>query len=548
MCLSVLPSRHPSLRSLPILAFALWVAAVPAWAQEGREALDKATELQLSAQSTDDLEEVAQLCEKALKAGLPEADQGFAKQLASSALLQVSERLAAGALNPQPHPRWPLLRQAALQRLERALEYSPELGEAHLLVVKLHMLPDGDRDRALKAANGAVDAFAKERSDLVESLLLRAKLQMEAKDRLADIERVIELDGKNTEAWRTLAAHYFAEDKPEEALKAFRKVIEIDPDNVTARLALAETLASMDRADEAQAEIDKVIKDHPDAAQAFLVRGQLLTSQEKYDEAIDALSQAIKLDRDNFRALLFRAELRLVTDDLKGARRDADAVLRASPGLVAGYLMRARIRAADDDATGAIEDLELVIENSRNPPSDWVMQLAAYYSMDEQPRKAIRLMGKVIDAEPENWQALRTRGDTLLSIGKHKEAVADYEAALKLANEESGLLNNLAWVLSTSPMDDVRDGERAIKLATKACELTDYKEAHILSTLASGYAETGDFETAKKWSAKAVERGEGEMKEQLEQELKSYQEGKPWRELQEQKEKIQTPPGGLLET
>ena len=71
------------------------------------------------------------------------------------------------------------------------------------------------------------------------------------------------------------------------------------------------------------------------------------------------------------------------------------------------------------------------------------------------------------------------------------------------APEESGLLNNLAWVLATSPNDKVRDGKRSIELATKACELTEYKEAHILSTLASGYAEEGDFETAKKWSAKA---------------------------------------------
>ena len=541
------PSRHPILRSAWMLAFASLIAA-PVFAQEGRDALDKATELQLSARSPEELEEVAELCEKALKTGLPESDHEFAKQLASSALLQVSERLAGGALGTPPHPRWPLLRQAAMQRLERALTHSPKLGEAHLLVVKLQMMPQGDRDRALKAANGAVDAFAQERALLIESLLLRAKLQKEPKERLADIERVIELDANNTEAWRTLAAHHFSEDKPEEALKAFRKLIEIDPENVTARLALAEALASMDREEEANAEVDKVIKDHPDAAQAFLLRGQFLTSQEKYKEAIDALSKAIKLEPDNFRALLFRAELRLVTDDLEGARKDADAVLRASPGLVAGYLMRARIRAADEDATGAIEDLELVIENSRNPPTDWVLQLAAYYSLDEQPRKAIKLMGKVIDAEPENWQALRTRGDTLLSIGKHKEAVADYEAALKLQKDNSGLLNNLAWVLSTSPMDDVRNAERAIELATKACELTEYKEAHILSTLASSYAEKGDFENARKWSAKAVELGEGDMKEQLEQELKSYKEEKPWRELQEQKEKINTPPGGLLET
>ena len=38
------------------------------------------------------------------------------------------------------------------------------------------------------------------------------------------------------------------------------------------------------------------------------------------------------------------------------------------------------------------------------------------------------------------------------------------------------------------------------------------------------------------------------MKEQLKQELENYEKGKPWRELQEQKEKVTTPPSGLLET
>jgi tetratricopeptide (TPR) repeat protein len=133
--------------------------------------------------------------------------------------------------------------------------------------------------------------------------------------------------------------------------------------------------------------------------------------------------------------------------------------------------------------------------------------------------------------------ALRARGDAYLSTSKQAEAIADFEAALKIHQESDGLYNNLAWVLATSPDDKLRDGKRAIELATKACELTEYKEAHILSTLASGYAETGDWENAIKWSTKAVELGDETEIEQLKQELKSYEEKKPWRELQNVKEK-----------
>jgi Tfp pilus assembly protein PilF len=126
-------------------------------------------------------------------------------------------------------------------------------------------------------------------------------------------------------------------------------------------------------------------------------------------------------------------------------------------------------------------------------------------------------------------------------MGKHIDAAQDYERAYEIDPEDSALLNNFSWLLSTSPDDEVRDGERAIELAMKAAELTDFQKAHILSTLAAGYAETGDFDKAREWSTKAVElAAEGEQKENLSKELESYQEDKPWRERQEEKDRDET--------
>jgi len=116
--------------------------------------------------------------------------------------------------------------------------------------------------------------------------------------------------------------------------------------------------------------------------------------------------------------------------------------------------------------------------------------------------------------------------------------LADLEKALALEPDESGVLNNLAWLLATSPDDAIRDGKRAIELARKACEETNWKQAHIISTLAAGYAEAGDFAEARKYSQQAVE-SEGsspEVKKQLEGELASYVAEKAWREKQEQEE------------
>ena len=105
--------------------------------------------------------------------------------------------------------------------------------------------------------------------------------------------------------------------------------------------------------------------------------------------------------------------------------------------------------------------------------------------------------------------------------------------------ERSGILNNLSWTLSTSLAPEVRDGKRALELGIEACELTEYKKPHILSTLAAAYAETGQFDKAIEWSEKAVELGKESHEPQLEQleaELESYRKKEPWREKTEAKQ------------
>ena len=139
-----------------------------------------------------------------------------------------------------------------------------------------------------------------------------------------------------------------------------------------------------------------------------------------------------------------------------------------------------------------------------------------------------------MDADPQNGVALRGRADAYLNVGEHRKAVADYEVVVKMYADDSGILNNFAWVLATSPEDEIRNGKRAVEMGLKACELTQYQQAHILSTLAAAYAETGDFENAVKWSQKSVDLGDPDIQEQLKQELDSYQQKKPWREKKEE--------------
>jgi hypothetical protein len=90
---------------------------------------------------------------------------------------------------------------------------------------------------------------------------------------------------------------------------------------------------------------------------------------------------------------------------------------------------------------------------------------------------------------------------------------------------------NFAWILATCPEGKVRDGKRAIQMATKACELTDWKSGRELSILAAAYAENGQFDEAVRYQTKALEDPvyRGPAGDGFRKRLELYQQKKPYR-------------------
>ncbi|MCG8585441.1 MAG: tetratricopeptide repeat protein [Pirellulales bacterium] len=525
-----------TLAAFSVLAFAVCNKASAEDA--GMEDLQKAIDAKLTANNVVELGQVVEHCRSAIDRGLDKENEALAKQLLAATLVERATFVSRAILETDtPSSRWPELRRIALSDLERAINHVPELANAHLLIARLNALPRGDAERARKAVDRAIELAADDPHAKVKALLIRGALVEKPEDKLADFDLALELVPKHIEALRTRGSYYLGKEDYDKALADFDKAIEVDPSDSESHEARGLALSLMDREEDALKSFERAAELDPKSTSPLIYRARLLATQEKTKKAIEQLDKVLEKSPDRLDARLLRARLYHLEEQDDKALADVDEILSKRPGLIAALQLRAAIWAAKGEMRKAIGSLEQLV---RLVPDDDRMkqQLGMYYISDKQHGKAIELFTKLLAKKPDDWVALRTRADALLNVGRQKEAKADYEEALKLNAESSGILNNLAWVMATSPDDSLRDGKRAIELATKACELTEYEAPHILSTLGAAYAEVGDWKNAKKWSAKAVELGkeDEEQLKQLKDELKSYEAKKPWRELQDDPE------------
>ena len=519
---------------LVLLALATPLAAQDAPEVEaGQEALDQAVDIKLSASSYRDLTQVIGLCQQAIRKGLGDENREIADRLMASAYFQRGSIVGEAIFTTQPPPAdWRQMRQLALVDLQKALDYKADLQDALLLVGQLESLPEGDRKHAVEVLEQAAK-LGDDTAKKAEALMRLAAIHPDLDRKRAALEEASELLPNDARLLRAQAEISMATNQNEKALLELDKALEIDPKNVPTLEARAAVLAMLKRYDDALAAYDRIIQIDPDTAGHYLLRARVNLLKGNMPGVVEDADKALDRERTNASALLLKTQALNQMGKEEEALGAVDELLNEAPGLSTALRTRAVVLAGMDRLDEAVADLEIVSAQEPTDAGVW-FQLAMLYSATSHLKKSVDAYTKTIEFDPNNWLALRGRADTLLSLGEQAPAVTDYEAALKLQPEESGVLNNLAWVLATSPDAAIRDGKRAIELATKACELTEYKQAHILSTLAAAYAESGDFEKAIEWSTKAVETSDESMRENLQKELDSYVRHEPWRERQEQ--------------
>jgi tetratricopeptide (TPR) repeat protein len=554
------------LRTLPLrfcmCSLLLAALAAPAFAEnEGQDDLDKATQLKVAAENLEDLGEVIDHVDTALEKGLDKENTEFAKQLLVASLLQRGQLFASAVFNvpaqdPQRGIRAMQFRQFALSDLQRVVSMDDKDIDAQLLIGKLQSLPLGDPAAARRALSKVIDSNDAAPEQKAEAYALRGAQQKDDERKLADINKAIELQPKKPEYLRLRAQHFYEKEKHNEALVDADNALKMEPEHAATNELRGMILLGLDKFDDALKAFDKATELVPKNPLPYAHRGELFRQKGDLQKAIDQLTKAIELAPESIATLLVRAGVYYEMKKPEKALEDIDAAIKLQPNLAQSHLMRAEVLAATNRLDQAIGEIEGLLKAS---PGNVALlnRLGSFYLLAGRPRKAIETATQIIAKDSDNYPAIRFRADAYLNIGKHAEAIADFEKALALKKDDETVLNNFAWVLATSPDEKLRDGPRALKLATKAAEATKFETPHVLSTLAAAYAETGDYENAAKWSQKAVELSQKDVEaakdeadrkklqadhDQLKKELDNYHQHKPVRERQTAADAPDTPP------
>ncbi|MDB6027231.1 MAG: hypothetical protein JWM68_3454 [Verrucomicrobiales bacterium] len=147
-------------------------------------------------------------------------------------------------------------------------------------------------------------------------------------------------------------------------------------------------------------------------------------------------------------------------------------------------------------------------------------------------KEAITQYEEVIKIKPEEPEGHSILG-RLLAAEKPEAAITQFREVIRLRTNGVTGLNDLAWLLATHPKQTVRNGNEAIKLAERACELTAPPEAKSLDILGAAYAEAGRFDDAvlKAQAAQtlAISSGKKDFAETIGNRIELYKNRQPFR-------------------
>ena len=239
------------------------------------------------------------------------------------------------------------------------------------------------------------------------------------------------------------------------------KALSLPPQDAATHVHYAMLLADQQQNTSANEHYRKALSIQPNLPEAHNNLAHLLLLEGNTEEAFKHAQAAVTMRPDSVQANYTLANALFLKGDLSSAQSYYENAIRLEPGFEGAHLNLGKLRLQTGPLESAVAHLETASLLNTN-----------------------------------NQEALLLLGRAFLTQQNMKAAVSAYRRLLVLQPDQPEGLNNLAWLLATRSEPAIRNGEEAVRLARRACELTGNKEPGILSTLAAAHAANGNFADA----------------------------------------------------
>lgn len=279
--------------------------------------------------------------------------------------------------------------------------------------------------------------------------------------------------------------------------------------------------------DTAIEEYSAQIKSAP-TAEAWYLRGLARLAHRQYAQAVSDFSESLKLKPDSVGVLNNRGKAYYHQAAWPEAIADFDAAIKMNPNHFVALNNRALCQIALKQFDDALRDLNSALKLNSDYPEALNNRGVVYVAQDK-PKKAIEDYTAALKLHDGNVEVYGNRSYAYRQAGQTDLAIADLRTAIGLAPMDFKPVNDLAWMLATSESSTPQQQQEAIKLATQACQMTQYENWNTIDTLAAAHAAAGQFEQATQWVNTALQHASHEDRAELQEHVKLIQAQQPIR-------------------
>lgn len=280
-----------------------------------------------------------------------------------------------------------------------------------------------------------------------------------------------------------------------------------DPRHLFTRASLHQAF-DKEKPELAVADLDAAIRLDPSDPSLYLMRAIGESRRRQHKECLVDVKRAMELGGQEPQIVLSGILVMIGMGEYRAAREAVARQLKEHPDGDLAYQCRILEAMIDSDRwmfPFAMIELRRAIALDPGKEEAYLFRSMLRAQLGFPPWKVRQDLDAAVRANPRSAQTYVARSSFRYVRGDYAAALADLDAAARVAPDNAGVHERRALLLATCPDAKVRNGRGAVAAATRACELTAWKDPRYLAALAAGYSETGDFAAAVQNQKRAVE-------------------------------------------